>query len=143
MKRGFEGLTNDAHTARIHLGTRVKPDSPMKSIAYLFVECCIIVRYIEVGKARFRVAGVDWDLTHYTTTRHDILSGGTCSAQSIQQGIALPRRWTYRSENRKHYQIVSECRTTNDPPDTPHDFLPFQTYSICHGRDSKFSEREH
>jgi len=111
-------------------------------MAYLLVECCAITRCTGVGKTRSRVAGVDWDPTHYTTTRLEILSGGTCSAQSIQKGVALPRRWTYRNENRKDYQIVNECRATNDPPDTPHDFLPFQTYSIFHGRDSEFSERE-
>ena len=88
------------------------------------------------------MAGVDWDPTHYTTTRHDILSGSTCSAQSIQKGIDLLWRWTYRNENRKDYQIVNECRMRSDPPDAPHDFLPFQAYSIFHGRDNKCSERK-
>ena len=65
------------------LGTRVKPNSRINKIAYLVVEWCTITRYTGVDKVRFRVAGVDWDPTHYTTTRFEILSGGTCSAQSI------------------------------------------------------------
>jgi len=133
----------DARTARVRFrNTRVKPDSPIKNIAYPLVECCIIARCTGVGKVRSRMAGVDCDPTHYTTTRLGILSGSTCSAQSIRKGIALLRRLTYRKENRKHYQIVNECRTTGDPPHVPHDFLPFQAYWIFHMRDSKCSERE-
>ena len=90
---GFEGLINDTHTARIRFrNTRIKPDSPIKKIAYLFVEYCIIARYTGVGKGRSRAAGVDWDPTHYTATRLEILSGSTCSAQSIQERSALLRR---------------------------------------------------
>ena len=90
---GFEGLINDSHTARIRFrNTRIKPDSPMKNIAYLLVECWIMTRCTGVGKGRSRVAGVDWDPTHYTATRLEILSGSTCSAQSIQKRSALLRR---------------------------------------------------
>jgi len=138
----FEGLTNDDHTARIRFRNTFKPNYSIKNIAYFLVECRIITRCTGVGKARSRMAGVDWDPTHYTTTRLDILSGSTCSAQSIQKGGALLQRWAYRKENRKHYQIVNGCRTTSDPPDVPHDFLPFQTYSIFHRRDNKCSERK-
>jgi len=124
------------------MNTRVKLDSPIKNIAHLLVEYCIITRCTGVGKGRSRMLGVNWDPTHYTTTRHDILSGSTCSVQSIQKGVALPRRWAYRNENRKDYQIVNGCRMTSNPPDAPHEFLPFQAYSTFHRRDSKFSGKE-
>ena len=117
--------------------------TPMKNIAHLLVEYCIITRCTGVGKARSRMLGVDWDLTHYITTRRDILSGSTYSVQSIHKGVASLRRWAYRNKNCKDYQIVNEpCRTTSNSPDAPHDFLPFQAYSIFHRRDIKFNGRE-
>jgi len=52
--------------------------------------------------------------------------------RSLQKGGALLRKWTYRKEKRKHYRVFNECRATSGRPNAPHDFLPYQAYSIFH-----------
>jgi len=69
--------------------TRAKPYSP---VAYPFVECCTVTRCTGVEKPRSRVAGVDCDPTHYTTTRFGILPASTYSALTIWKGRVLRQK---------------------------------------------------
>jgi hypothetical protein len=51
-----------------------------------------------------------------------------------KEALCCGGRGTYHEEDRKHYDIVNECRTASDSACVPHDFLPCQAYSIYHRR---------